>query len=1017
MDIPTFFARTSSLLKMFLKVSVCAVVLFGGAPDLAAQEEYPDSKGKDFWLTFLPNYHVNINSTDPRSKFGDSLYIFIAATEPTSGTITYKDRFGRVYTQTVSIPNPKNIFVFRIAHKDFELLGQNNSGEEGNGLDDAGRVASAAFHVETDQDVTVYALNQAFWSSDAFLILPTDAIGEDYMVMAYNSDGDTPSEFAVVATEDGTQITITPSAAVFRLFESPIVRTLNKGEVFLVQSDVLSEPKGDLTSTEIKATKPVAVFAGQQRATTPVFHNFGNNKSRDHIVEQMPPIDTWGKSAFLVPYPVPKDYENGENNAPDSYRVLFGYDRTILTVNGGVVGTFNRGDLFEAPLTGPAVVKTTAAALVAQFKKTSDVPGGPSAGKLSDPFMMLIPPSEQFLDSYRFMNAQAYQYETYPDDSGFPQTSLEKVYKEQYISVVVPTAFANTTRLDGITILPGNFKPIPQSNYSFATIPVTDGVHTIEADTTLGLYVFGYGYANSYGYIGGMSFRPIDFEPPKIATITDCFEVRGIVHDTLLNDSKLISVTFPEHLKTNVGISVLQSTPDSLHFSAKLEDIYQDGRFAVFGEDRSELIGRDTIDIPGFTVSSQFLKSDYTIEEINEEIPPNKERCYTVRLKNYGKFTQDISVIRLANPSPEYTLNVGSTTFLKPGDTANITICFKGANGEGEFSNMLIVGNKCAERNLAAFKYSVVPDKQAPVITKNISECGDLRTLTIAEVLKSDMGIASVDILDSTNITFVLEGEFPETLNLKTALTDPYRDGFYSVQVTDSVGNSRTLRDTIQGFTIAFPEIATSGPAIVYENNSIGFFSCDSLKIMNNGTLPFVFKNSYMLENIYFSVPQTQFPLTLQPGESRMIQVCYRPLETRSDSLFRDTLIFAHNCLEQRIPLEGKSLEIIYSGNAQCDVKLRLTTEKVPAAFLLKQNAPNPVQEKTAITFALKDAAPVRITLYDARGMAVATMLDEVKSAGTYELEFIPKNIPNGLYMYELQSGEMRLSRTMLIAR
>jgi hypothetical protein len=279
------------------------------------------------------------------------------------------------------------------------------------------------------------------------------------------------------------------------------------------------------------------------------------------------------------------------------------------------------------------------------------------------------------------------------------------------------------------------------------------------------------------------------------------------------------------------------------------------------------------------------------------------------------------------------------------------------------------------------------------------------------------MGIASVEVLDSTNITFLLKGDFPETLKLTTRLTDPYHDGFYSIEVKDSVGNTRTLSDTIQGFTIAFPEIEASGPAILYRNNSIGFFSCDSLKIRNYGTLPFVFKNAYMLENIYFSVPQSQLPFTLLPGESRQLNVCYRPLETRGDSLFRDTLIFSHNCLVQYIPLEGESREMTYSGDARCDIKLRLTTEKVPAAFLLKQNAPNPVQESTSITFALKDAAPVKITLYDTRGMAIATLLDESKSAGTYELEFIPKDIANGVYMYELQSGETRLNRTMLIAR
>ncbi|MEN9828120.1 MAG: hypothetical protein RJA11_736, partial [Bacteroidota bacterium] len=52
---------------------------------MTAQEK--DSRGKDFWFTFIPNLHVNSPTTD-------SLYIYIAASEPTSGRLRYKGRNG-----------------------------------------------------------------------------------------------------------------------------------------------------------------------------------------------------------------------------------------------------------------------------------------------------------------------------------------------------------------------------------------------------------------------------------------------------------------------------------------------------------------------------------------------------------------------------------------------------------------------------------------------------------------------------------------------------------------------------------------------------------------------------------------------------------------------------------------------------------------------------------------------------------------------------------------------------------
>ncbi len=60
----------------------------------------------------------------------------------------------------------------------------------------------------------------------------------------------------------------------------------------------------DLTGTKINSSQPIAVFSGHQRATIP---NPSDLVSRDHLVEELPPIPTWGGSAFVTPYPLAKD--------------------------------------------------------------------------------------------------------------------------------------------------------------------------------------------------------------------------------------------------------------------------------------------------------------------------------------------------------------------------------------------------------------------------------------------------------------------------------------------------------------------------------------------------------------------------------------------------------------------------------------------------------------------------------------------------------------------------------------
>ena len=85
---------------------------------------------------------------------------------------------------------------------------------------------SQSLTVRFNDEVTLYGINTLRWSSDAFLGIPLDAIGRDYTIMSYPSTSepgpagqifetsDFPSQFAVVATQDGTQITVEPTVSV-----------------------------------------------------------------------------------------------------------------------------------------------------------------------------------------------------------------------------------------------------------------------------------------------------------------------------------------------------------------------------------------------------------------------------------------------------------------------------------------------------------------------------------------------------------------------------------------------------------------------------------------------------------------------------------------------------------------------------------------------------------------------------------------------------------------------------------
>ncbi len=98
--------------------------------------------------------------------------------------------------------------------------------------------------------------------------------------------------------------------------------------------------------------------------------------------------------------------------------------------------------------------------------------------------------------------------------------------------------------------------------------------------------------------------------------------------------------------------------------------------------------------------------------------------------------------------------------------------------------------------------------------------------------------------------------------------------------------------------------------------------------------------------------------------------------------------------------------------------------EALTTSYILDQNYPNPFNPSTKIKFsipgnAIQSEAKNMVTLkvYDILGNEIATLIDEYKSAGSYEVEFDAKDIPSGIYFYQLTSGEFIQTKKMLLIK
>lgn len=90
--------------------------------------------------------------------------------------------------------------------------------------------------------------------------------------------------------------------------------------------------------------------------------------------------------------------------------------------------------------------------------------------------------------------------------------------------------------------------------------------------------------------------------------------------------------------------------------------------------------------------------------------------------------------------------------------------------------------------------------------------------------------------------------------------------------------------------------------------------------------------------------------------------------------------------------------------------------------FSLSQNYPNPFNPSTKIEYAISSPQNATLKVYDVLGNEVATLVNEYKSPGTYEVEFPANsgnsvNLPSGVYFYQLKAGDFVQTKKMVLLR
>ena len=371
---------------------------------------------------------------------------------------------------------------------------------------------------EDNRRIVVFGQNEEVASNDAYLALPliSRPAGSSYEYIAASIRGDSgtaqqakDSVILVIGTENDTEIIVEPSVLINHPFASPLTSNnfipgtpVNTRTVTIqrFQTFYLQVRGGDISGTRIIANKPISFFSGHECANIP-------GEPCDILIEQVPPIETWGTEVVTVPLITRDD---------DTIRVFASQASTTVSVtrtdiSSGMVTsdpsfTLNRNQFRELEIGDYALIQSNNPIGVFQYSRSYTA----DSNIISGPFMMWVPSCEQYRDSFAVAPA--------PFDPRIEGTIDGRVAYVNYTNIAVPAEYFNASMItvNNTPINASEFNAIRRADNSTwgygAQLALDVGAQIIRhQDPNAALSVTMYGFSNqmSWGCTGGSGLAPV----------------------------------------------------------------------------------------------------------------------------------------------------------------------------------------------------------------------------------------------------------------------------------------------------------------------------------------------------------------------------------------------------------------------------------------------------------------------------------------------------------------------------
>lgn len=210
------------------------------------------------------------------------------------------------------------------------------------------QVDSNGIFVSSTQNITAYYEIAATLNTDIFSLKGDNALGTSFLISgqtAWQSGVFTPTPYStahIVASEDSTQITITPSVAINgHAAGVSFTISLNKGETYTLRANGTA-PSDRFPGTEISSDKPIAITISDDSVENAYY-----GSCRDVIGDQTIPIENIGTEYILV-----KGFLGlSGSSEPDKVYIMAVQNGTSVTIDSSLSPiVLNKGDTHEATL-------------------------------------------------------------------------------------------------------------------------------------------------------------------------------------------------------------------------------------------------------------------------------------------------------------------------------------------------------------------------------------------------------------------------------------------------------------------------------------------------------------------------------------------------------------------------------------------------------------------------------------------------------------------------------------------